>query len=105
MGGVKKYTVFCDQNVFVTKELSDWLAPTNQSDILSQTHFCHRKLCLFERDTGAACTTSPSIGICAKFLFRSTNLVSFFHVSPEIKGAAYVRANTVIMKSSCSAIK
>src|SRR5258705_9963515 len=41
------------------------------------------------------CTSSSSIGICAKFLFRSTNLVSFFH-APKIKGAAYIRGRLIL---------
>src|SRR5258705_3805727 len=74
MVGVKN-AVFCDQNVSVTKELSDWLAPTNQTALLSQTQFGHRKLFYLMRYW--CCTSSSSIGICAKFLFRSTNLISF----------------------------
>ena len=45
-------TVFCDQNVSVTKELSDWLASTNQTALLSQTHFVTEN-CFIEGDTGA----------------------------------------------------
>src|SRR5258705_2192182 len=78
-------TVFCDQNVSVTKELSDWLAPTNQTALLSQTHFGHRKLCLIEGDTGAVHPLPLSV------FARS----SFLH-APQIKGAAYIRGRIML---------